>query len=105
MRACTMRGRKLVIDELPDPTPGPGQVLVKTLACGICGSDLHMLEHADRMIAMGARSGGQAPGAGMDLSRDVVMGHEFCAEILDYGPDTARSLARGTRVVSMPIAF
>ena len=98
-----MRERKLVIDTLPDPTPGAGQVLVKTLACGICGSDLHMLEHADRMIAMGARSG--QSGAGMDLSRDLVMGHEFCAEILDFGPDTARSLAPGTRVCSMPIAF
>jgi threonine dehydrogenase-like Zn-dependent dehydrogenase len=64
-----------------------------------------MLEHADRMIGMGARSSGQSPGAGMDLSRDVVMGHEFCAEILDHGPDTAKSLARGTRVCSMPIAF
>jgi 2-desacetyl-2-hydroxyethyl bacteriochlorophyllide A dehydrogenase len=41
----------------------------------------------------------------MDLSRDVVMGHEFCAEILDHGPDTQRNLKAGTRVCSMPFAF
>ena len=46
MRACTMRDQKLLVDTLPDPEPGSGQVLVKTLACGIRGSDLHMLKHA-----------------------------------------------------------
>jgi threonine dehydrogenase-like Zn-dependent dehydrogenase len=35
----------------------------------------------------------------MDLSRDVIMGHEFCAEILDYGPNTRGQLKRGARVV------
>lgn len=102
MRAVTMRNRELVVDTLPDPVPQAGQVLVKTLACGICGSDLHMLEHADRMIEIGVRSG--QPRA-MDLSRDVVMGHEFCAEIVDHGPETARTLEAGTRVCSFPIAF
>lgn len=102
MRACAMRDHKLVIDTLPDPEPQDGQVLVKTLACGICGSDLHMLKHAERMVEVGRRSG---QGEGMDLTRDVVMGHEFCAEILDFGPNTARTLNAGTRVCSMPIAI
>jgi threonine dehydrogenase-like Zn-dependent dehydrogenase len=103
MRATIMRDRKLVVDTLPDPEPGPGQVLVKTLACGICGSDLHMLKHADQMLAVGERA---APGPPpMDLSRDVVMGHEFCGEILSHGANTSASLAPGTRVCSMPIAF
>src|SRR5437763_10317934 len=31
------------------------------------------------------------------------MGHEFCAEIVDYGPRTARRLTPGTRVCSMPV--
>ena len=31
------------------------------------------------------------------------MGHEFCAEIVDYGPDTQHSLASGTRVCAMPV--
>jgi threonine dehydrogenase-like Zn-dependent dehydrogenase len=39
----------------------------------------------------------------MDLSRDIVMGHEFCAEVLDYGPSTPKRFASGTRVVSMPM--
>jgi threonine dehydrogenase-like Zn-dependent dehydrogenase len=102
MRACTMRDHKLVVDTLPDPKPESGQVLVKTLACGICGSDLHMLKHADRMLDIGRRSG---QGDGMDLARDVVMGHEFCAEILEFGADTSQSLKPGARVCSMPIAF
>ena len=36
------------------------------------------------------------------LSRDVVFGHEFCCEVLDYGPDTQRKLKPGTRVCSLP---
>lgn len=34
-------GSPLVIRELDIPTPGPGQVLVKTEACGVCHTDLH----------------------------------------------------------------
>ncbi len=102
MRACAMRNHKMIVDTLPDPEPQEGQVLVKTLACGICGSDLHMLKHAERMIEIGRRSG---QGEGMDLKRDVVMGHEFCAEIVDFGPNTTKDLKPGTRVCSMPIAI
>jgi len=102
MRAVVMRNSQLVIDTLPDPTPGPGEVLVKTLACGICGSDLHALKHADKMIAAARESG--APFV-LDLQRDVVMGHEFCAEVLDYGPGTSGAASAGDRVVSMPIVF
>src|SRR5881396_1315410 len=75
MRAAVMRQSKLVVDTLPDPEPGPGEVLVKTLACGICGSDLHALRHADKMVEAARESG--VPFA-MDPQRDVVMGHEFC---------------------------
>src|SRR5262249_7357430 len=35
-------------------------------------------------------------------SQDIVMGHEFCGEIVDYGPGTIRKLRAGTRVCSMP---
>jgi threonine dehydrogenase-like Zn-dependent dehydrogenase len=38
----------------------------------------------------------------MDLGRDVVMGHEFCVEIVEHGPDTTRALKVGTRVCSRP---
>ena len=103
MRATIMRGQKLVVDTIPDPEPGPGQVLVKTLACGICGSDLHMLKHAEQMLALGERAGQGGPQ--MDLTRDVVMGHEFCAEIVEHGANSSGSLKPGSRVCSMPIAF
>ncbi len=102
MRAAVMRGGRIVVDRVPDPEPGPGQVLVRTLACGICGSDLHALHHADRMIEVSRDAGLPAT---MDLSKDVVMGHEFCAEILDFGPNTLRTLKAGDRVCSMPIVF
>ncbi len=100
MRAAVMRGRKLVADTIPDPVPGPGEVLVRVLACGICGSDLHALEYADRMLEAARDSGGAFA---LDLKRDVVMGHEFCAEVLDHGPGCAKTQKAGTRVVSMPI--
>ncbi len=34
----------------------------------------------------------------MDLKRDIVMGHEFCAEVVDYGPQTQKQLKPGTRL-------
>ena len=102
MRAAVMRDRKIVADVIADPEPGPGEVLVRTLACGICGSDLHALVHAEKMVEAARASG--AP-FGLDPSRDVVLGHEFCAEVLDYGPDTAPTVRPGRRVVSMPVVF
>ncbi|MBT7666689.1 MAG: alcohol dehydrogenase, partial [Rhodospirillaceae bacterium] len=36
MQAAIMRGQKIVVDRMAVPKPGPGQVLAKTLACGIC---------------------------------------------------------------------
>jgi len=99
MRAAVMRSRKLVVAELPAPEPGPGEVLVKTLACGICGSDLHALKHAERFVEASRRAGSVFT---MDLGRDVVMGHEFCAEIVEHGPGTRRTLPVGTRVCSRP---
>ena len=100
MRAVVMRGERLVVDTVTEPEPAPGEVLVRTLACGICGSDLHALKHAKLMVANSIEAGSPFV---MDLERDIVMGHEFCAEVLDYGPQTQKRLAPGTRVVSMPI--
>src|ERR1700758_4190693 len=98
MRAAIFRNGEIVVDTLPGPKPGPGQVLVKTLACGICGSDLHARKHAHRMVDM-AKLVGRKP---MDLSRDVVFGHEFCCEIVDHGPATERRFKPGARVCSIP---
>jgi len=99
MRAVVMRDRKLMVADVPVPQPGRGEVLARTLACGICGSDLHALKHAERMVEAGRRAGNPRV---MDLGRDVVMGHEFCAEIVEHGPGTTRAVPAGTRVCSRP---
>jgi threonine dehydrogenase-like Zn-dependent dehydrogenase len=101
MRAAVMRDDRLSVDTVPDPVPGSGQVLVRTLACGICGSDLHTLKHKERVGDVYRRAGLPA----MDTTRDIVMGHEFCAEILDHGPGCSRTLPVGTRVCSIPVSF
>lgn len=102
MRAAVMRNKALVVDTVPDPEPGPGEAIVKTLACGICGSDLHALQYADEMVASARES--DVPFA-MDPRRDVVLGHEFCVEVLDYGPGTEGAVPPGRRAVSMPLLF
>jgi len=107
MRACVMRQGRLVVDDLDDPRPEAGQLLVRTRACGICGSDLHFLRHGAAMVemtddmlpSMGIRALGMAP---IDLGRDIVMGHEFCAEVVEAGPDTAGPPV-GSLVVSVPV--
>lgn len=99
MKAAIMRNAQIVVDDVVMPVPGENEVLVKTLACGICGSDLHALKHGHHMVQTSLETGGSFV---MDLSEDVVMGHEFCAEILDYGPNANHRLKPGTRVCSLP---
>ncbi|MBS0360466.1 MAG: zinc-binding dehydrogenase [Proteobacteria bacterium] len=103
MRAVVRRNKQLVCDEIGELEPGAGQVLVKTLACGICGSDLHALHHMEHMIELGKRGGGGD--SGFDPTADTVFGHEFCAEILDHGAGSAKTLKVGTRVVSVPVTL
>lgn len=93
-----MRDGAIIEGVVAEPVPQAGEVLVSTLACGICGSDLHVLEHTHLF----ADDSEQSMGSRIDPARDLVMGHEFCAEILDYGPGTTRRLPVGTRVCSVP---
>jgi propanol-preferring alcohol dehydrogenase len=46
MKAAVLReiGKPLVIEDVPKPEPGPGQVRVRTHACGVCHSDLHLAD-------------------------------------------------------------
>ena len=85
MRAAVFRNGSITVDTLPDPVPEQGQVLVKTCACGICGTDLHAAKFTAEFVGLAGRTGGRWT---MDPTRDVVFGHEFCAEVIEYGPNT-----------------
>ncbi len=102
MRAAIARRGRIECDEISDVTPGEGQVLARTLACGICGSDLHALHHTDVVSRLYKAVGVENA---LDPSADVVFGHEFAAEILDFGPETTRRLKPGALVVSVPRVF
>jgi threonine dehydrogenase-like Zn-dependent dehydrogenase len=112
MRAAVMRDWELRIDDVPDPVPGAGQVLTKVLSCGICGSDLHMLRHGEELRRVTDELEAEQEPAPVDPMRpkvfdpahDTVMGHEFCCEVVDVGPDVS-ALSVGDIVVSMPVAF
>ncbi len=99
MQAVIGRAGRLVCEAVEAPRPGPGQVLLKTLACGICGSDLHALAHAHDLADLGRRVGAKVV---MDPARDIVFGHEFCGEVLDYGPDADRRFKPGAKVIALP---
>ena len=76
---------------------------MRVRACGICGSDLHALLHADELVAAATEVG--APLV-FDPQRDYVMGHEFTAEVLELGPGTdGVAIAPGDLVTSLPIAL
>src|SRR5580700_4005738 len=99
MRAAVTRDGQLVVGEVPDPTPSSGHVVVRSLATGICGSDLHALGDFAHFTGLMDKVGVPA----LDPAADCVFGHEFCAEILEHGPDTAGTLPVGSRVCSVPI--
>jgi threonine dehydrogenase-like Zn-dependent dehydrogenase len=107
VRAAVLnKGRIVVRDDVEEPTPGFGQVLVQVKACGICGSDLHFARHGGDMLALGKQLSGM-PSLGaeedLDLDRDVFMGHEFAAEVLEVGPDTEAAAPVGSLVTSLPV--
>src|SRR5881227_1191679 len=64
--------KHLEIADLPEPTWGPGEVLVRVAACGICGSDVHGFDGS---------SGRRIP--------PIIMGHEGAGTIAAIGPDVA----------------
>lgn len=50
MRAVTLRDGKLRVGETPDPVPGPGQLLVRSLSTAICASDVHLMDHPETIV-------------------------------------------------------
>ncbi|MFO1466060.1 MAG: alcohol dehydrogenase catalytic domain-containing protein [Steroidobacteraceae bacterium] len=86
MKAAVFQGigRPLVIEERPQPSPGPGEVLIKVGRAGICGSDLHMTSEPGTPIAVG-----------------TVIGHELAGEIVALGQGVTE-LRIGDRIAPMP---
>ena len=101
MRAMVLRDKKLTIEEVNRPSPGPGQVLVKVRACGICGSDLHAAKYLDAMISASRRSRRSAWDT-LDTKQAIVMGHEFVADVVEVGAGVD-GWEPGARVTSVPL--
>ena len=80
--------------ERPEPTPGSGQVRLKVLRCGICGSDLHARTGIDDWADMAEQAGYDRFGRSHE---PVVFGHEFCGEVAEYGPGCKRAVPTGRR--------
>lgn len=102
MKTIMMRDQRVQVEEVPRPEPGPGQVLVRSLACGICGSDLHIVRHSRDIFDFYQEIGLLSADSGSDVL-EVSLGHEFCAEVVAYGPDTAQRIAPGRRVTAVPM--
>lgn len=100
MRAVLMERGRLWVDEIDAPTPGRGEILVRTRACGICGSDLHAAQHTDSFVATSREAGGAFK---LTTFNPVVLGHEFCAEVVESGPRTQQRFTTGQLVCSIPM--
>ena len=85
MRAAIFRGvgTKLSIEDVPEPQPGPGELILKVSHCGICGSDLHVTQ----------------PGA-MLVPEGSILGHEFSGEVAE---SRSSFWNVGDRVAAIPI--
>lgn len=94
MRAAVLRGGRLEVRETPDPVPGPGELLLRTLSTAVCASDIHYMDHPDPDDTSGMFV--------WDADRDVVMGHEFVGEVVAHGPGCSDQFPLGTRVTSVP---
>lgn len=100
MKAVVCQSAELSVRELPEQVPQKGQAVLKVLRCGICGSDLHVRHHCNHMGEVMRRTGYKNfP----DASEPLVFGHEFCGEVLDHGPGTAKRLKPGARVCVVPV--
>ena len=100
MKAVSCREGQLEVVDRPTPAPEKGQVLVDVLRCGICGSDLHARHHCDELADVAREAGYEDF---MRSDQDVVMGHEFCGEIVEHGLGCRRSAPTGTTVVALPL--
>jgi threonine dehydrogenase-like Zn-dependent dehydrogenase len=100
VKAVACENARLELADLPSPEPAKGQVVLNVLRCGICGSDLHARHHADQAADVLAEAGYHGF---MRSGQRVVLGHEFCGEVADYGPKSRKKVPTGTPVVALPL--
>ena len=100
MRALVLRDGALRVDEVAEPPLPPGHVLLETIACGICGTDLHCRHHAASFVAAAQRSGLRI--FDFDPEADLVMGHELSGRVLACG-EGVEDLPPGTLVAAHPL--
>ena len=75
MRAMLLErpGEPLRLRSVPTPRPGPEQVLIRVRACGVCRTDLHIVD-------------GELPNPKLPL----ILGHEIAGEVVETGPSVER---------------
>jgi (R,R)-butanediol dehydrogenase / meso-butanediol dehydrogenase / diacetyl reductase len=96
MRAAVFHGRQdLRLEDVPEPDVGPGEVKLRVLYNGICGSDLH--EYYDGPITTR-----DTPHPLTGVKNPVILGHELCGEVIDAG-DGVKDLNRGDWVAIEPV--
>jgi threonine dehydrogenase-like Zn-dependent dehydrogenase len=100
MRAVTCRSEDLELVEMDAVQPASGQVLLRVLRCGICGSDLHARHHCDELADVLREIGYDDF---MRSDQRVVFGHEFSGELVEYGPGCRERIPTGTPVVALPL--
>jgi (R,R)-butanediol dehydrogenase / meso-butanediol dehydrogenase / diacetyl reductase len=85
----------LRLEEVPEPSAGAGDVKLKVLYNGICGSDLH--EYYDGPITTRV-----TPHPLTAVKNPVILGHELCGEVVDVGAGV-EDMELGDRVAVEPV--
>lgn len=100
MRGVVFKGnRQIEIMAFDDPSPGPSEVVVRMMASGMCGSDLHYYRGNPREL-LKARGAASLSAHGVDPDLPVIAGHEPCGVIEEVGPGVdLRHFKPGDRVI------
>lgn len=84
------KAEEIRIEDLPEPTPGPGHIKLKVKRVGICGTDLHEYLQGPIFIPT-------TPHPLTGIKAPLALGHEFCGEVVAVGPGVT-DITEGTRV-------
>lgn len=92
MRAAVFHGpdRPVTIEDIPTPSPGPGEVLIRVAGCGVCHTDLHYIDHGTPTfkkppLVLGHEISGTVEEAGSDVTRLVVGDRVLVAAVTSCG--------------------